>query len=79
MTTTGVFGRGDVAQAKAVAALLSKQAKGGFEGFHNDATVTNFPSVRGSWTVRVVGGCRAFHAYVNDLFQSNCMVTYLDK
>lgn len=79
MTTTGTFGRGDVIQAKAIAANLIKQAKGGFDGFRNDATVTHYPSARGGWTVSVKGGCRAFHAYVSDLFQSNCIVTYLGK
>lgn len=74
MRTTGVFS--DITQAKAIATALTKEAKGGFEGFHNDAIVTHHPSSYGSWTVTVRGGCRAFHSYVAELFDSNATKTY---
>lgn len=71
----GIFGSNDAAAAKAIAATLTKQAKGGFEGFHNDAKVTCTLLSRGDRKVTVEGGCAAFHEYACGLFNGSASKT----
>jgi hypothetical protein len=72
MTTIGIFGSDDAAQAKAIAASLTKQAKGGFEGFHNNAKVALESLSHGASKVTIEGGCRAFHEYALGTFRGSC-------
>jgi len=72
LTTIGIFGRDDATQAKAIAASLAKQAKGGFEGYHNDAKVAHESLSYGASKVTIEGGCRAFHEHASSVFAGAC-------
>jgi hypothetical protein len=53
LMTTGVYSQDLATCGRAFAKSLSKMAKGGFDGFFNDANVTWGPTSHGSVTVRL--------------------------
>lgn len=70
LTTIGIFVSNDATEANAIAATLTKQAKGGFEGFHNDAKVSVALGSHGDRIITVEGGCEAFHEHAWRWFRS---------